>query len=69
MSSSPGERRAGGAGGRYEVLTPPLPGQRAEVSRHVLKPGAASGSPGDPPMHEAGARETAVVERGVVCRS
>jgi len=59
------ERRAGGAGGhRYEVLTPPLPGQRAEVSRHVLAPGAATGGPGDPPMHEAGARETAVVERG-----
>src|SRR3954451_19824098 len=35
----PAERRAGGAGGhRYEVLTPPLPGQRAEVSRHVLAP-------------------------------
>ena len=64
----PDERRAGGAGGhRYEVLTPPLPGQRAEVSRHVLAPGAATGGPGDPPMHEAGARETAVVERGVVC--
>jgi quercetin dioxygenase-like cupin family protein len=61
----PAERRAGGAGGhRYEVLTPPLPGQRAEVSRHVLAPGAATGGPGDPPMHEPGARETAVVERG-----
>ena len=61
----PDERRAGGAGGhRYEVLTPPLPGQRAEVSRHVLAPGAATGGPGDPPMHEPGARETAVVERG-----
>ena len=64
----PAERRAGGAGGhRYEVLTPPLPGQRAEVSRHVLAPGAATGGPGDPPMHEPGARETAVVERGALC--
>jgi transcriptional regulator with XRE-family HTH domain len=63
----PDERRAGGAGGhRYEILTPPLPGQRAEVSRHVLAPGAATGGPGDPPMHEPGARETAVVEAGVV---
>jgi transcriptional regulator with XRE-family HTH domain len=62
-----GERRAGGSGGhRYEVLTPPLPGQRAEVSRHALAPGAATGGPGDPPMHEPGARETAVVERGAV---
>jgi len=59
------ERRAGGAGGhRYEVLTPPLPGQRAEVSRHTLGSGAATGGPGDPPMHEPGARETAIVERG-----
>jgi XRE family transcriptional regulator, regulator of sulfur utilization len=63
----PGERRAGGAGGhRYEILTPPLPGQRAEVSRHLLAPGAATGGPGDPPMHEPGARETAVVERGAL---
>src|SRR5688500_4242100 len=61
----PGERRAGGAGGhRYEVLTPPLPGQRAEVSRHTLAPGAATGGPGDPPIHEPGARETTVVEAG-----
>jgi XRE family transcriptional regulator, regulator of sulfur utilization len=63
----PDERRAGGAGDhRYEILTPPLPGQRAEVSRHVLAPGAATGGPGDPPMHEPGARETAVVERGAL---
>ena len=61
------ERRAGGAGGhRYEVLSPPLPGQRAEVSRHTLAPGAATGGPGDPPMHEPGARETAVVEAGLL---
>jgi transcriptional regulator with XRE-family HTH domain len=62
-----GERRGGGAAGhRYEVLTPPLPGQRAELSRHVLKAGAATGGPGDPPMHEPGARETALVESGTV---
>jgi len=61
------ERRTGGAGAhRYEVLTPPLPGQRAEVSRHTLLPGGATGGPGDPPMHEPGARETAVVESGTV---
>ena len=61
------ERRKGGSGGhRYEVLTPPLPGQRAEVSRHTLAPGGATGGPGDPPMHEPGARETAVVESGGV---
>ena len=53
-------------GHRYEVLTPPLPGQRAEVSFHRLAPGAATGGPGDPPMHEAGSRETAVVLAGRV---
>ena len=62
-----GEGRTGGAEGHaYEILTPPLPGQRAEVSRHLLAPGAATGGPGDPPMHEAGARETAIVEGGTV---
>jgi transcriptional regulator with XRE-family HTH domain len=62
-----GEGRAGGTDGHgYEILTPPLPGQRAEVSRHRLTPGAVTGGPGDPPMHEAGARETAVVEAGRV---
>ena len=61
------ERRGGGTDGhRYEVLTPPLPGQRAEVSRHTLAPGAVTGGPGDPPMHEPGARETAIVERGTL---
>jgi transcriptional regulator with XRE-family HTH domain len=61
-----GERRRGGGarGHSYEVVTPPLPGQRAEVSVHVLRPGAATGGPGDPPMHEPGARETAVVTGG-----
>jgi XRE family transcriptional regulator, regulator of sulfur utilization len=59
------ERRGGGsAGHRYELLTPPLPGLRAEVSRHVLAAGASTGGPGDPPMHEPGSRETAIVERG-----
>ena len=61
------ERRRGGAGARghaYEVLTPPLPGQRAEVSMHTLAPGAGTSGPGDPPRHEPGSRETAVALRG-----
>jgi XRE family transcriptional regulator, regulator of sulfur utilization len=61
------ERLRGGAtarGHRYDVLTPPLPGQRAEVSLHTLAPGSSTGGPGDPPMHEPGARETAVVADG-----
>jgi XRE family transcriptional regulator, regulator of sulfur utilization len=61
------ERRQGGAAGHsYEVLTPPEPGQRAELSRHVLAPGAATGGPGDPPIHEPGAREIALVHAGDV---
>jgi XRE family transcriptional regulator, regulator of sulfur utilization len=63
------ERRKGPAdahGHSYEILTPPLPGQRAELSRHRLAPGAATGGPGDPPMHEPGSRETALVDAGWV---
>jgi mannose-6-phosphate isomerase-like protein (cupin superfamily) len=63
------ERRQGGAarsGHSYEVLTPPLPGQRAEVSLHTLAPGAATGGADDPPMHEPGSRETAAVLSGAV---
>src|SRR5437764_1380044 len=62
-------RRKGPARGRghsYEILTPPLPGQRAELSRHRLGPGAVTGGPGDPPMHEPGSRETALIESGAV---
>src|SRR5919198_109399 len=45
-----GDGRRGGADGHsYEVLTPPLPGLRAEVTRHVLAAGARTGGPGDPP--------------------
>jgi transcriptional regulator with XRE-family HTH domain len=53
-------------GHHTEEVTPPLPGQRADVSRHLLEPGAATGRPGDPPLHEPGARETAVVLEGTV---
>lgn len=53
-------------GHRYDVLTPPIPGQRAEVSLHTLAAGAATGGADDPPMHEPGARETAVVTSGEV---
>jgi len=60
-----GECRTRERGGhRVEELTPPLPGQRADVSRHELAVGATTGGPADPPMHEAGARETALVLRG-----
>src|ERR687887_2404192 len=47
-----GGRRGGADGHRYEILSPPLPGLRSELSRHHLEPGAVTGGPGDPPMHE-----------------
>jgi transcriptional regulator with XRE-family HTH domain len=51
-------------GHRVEELTPPLPGQRADMSVHTLAPGAATGAPDDPPVHEPGSRETAVMLEG-----
>ena len=65
----PGQRRRGGSSRRrhtYEVLTAPRPGQRAELSRHTLAAGGATGAEDDPPMHEPGSRETAFVESGSV---
>lgn len=61
------ERRRGGnarSGHRFEVLTAARPGERAELSRHTLAPGGATGAPDDPPMHEPGSREIALVESG-----
>ncbi len=65
----PGQRQRGGnarRGHRYEVLTTGQPGQRAELSRHSLAAGGATGAPDDPPMHEPGSRETALIEQGSV---
>jgi len=53
-------------GHRIEELTPPLPGQRADVSLHTLEAGATTGGRDDPPMHEPGSRETAVVLAGAL---
>jgi transcriptional regulator with XRE-family HTH domain len=64
-----GERSRGGnrrRGHSFEVMTAARPGQRAELSRHTLAPGGATGAADDPPMHEPGSRETALVERGAV---
>jgi XRE family transcriptional regulator, regulator of sulfur utilization len=61
------DRRHGGVPARghaYEVLTPPLPGQRAELSVHTLAAGGVTGGADDPPRHEPGSRETAVVLDG-----
>jgi transcriptional regulator with XRE-family HTH domain len=66
ISRAGGRRRYERGGHRFEELTPPLPGQRADVSLHTLKAGATTGGPDDPPMHEPGSRETAVVLTGVL---
>lgn len=58
-----GRRRRRG-GHAVEELTPPLPGQRADVSVHSLAAGAATGGADDPPIHEPGSRETVVVLEG-----
>jgi mannose-6-phosphate isomerase-like protein (cupin superfamily) len=64
---SAAQRQRGGnarRGHRFEVLTSGEPGQRAELSRHTLAPGGATGAHDDPPRHEPGSRETALVQRG-----
>jgi transcriptional regulator with XRE-family HTH domain len=63
------QRQRGGnkrRGHSFEVLTSGQPGQRAELSRHTLAPGGATGAVDDPPMHEPGSRETAFVEHGAI---
>ncbi len=66
VSRAAGRRVSTRGGHRIEELTPPLPGQRADVSLHVLEPGATTGGRTDPPMHEPGSRETAVVLAGTL---
>jgi transcriptional regulator with XRE-family HTH domain len=68
----PQQRQRGGnarRGHRFEVMTASQPGQRAELSRHTLAAGGATGASdgeGGGPLHEPGSRETALVERGAV---
>lgn len=59
-----GRRKRSLRGHAVEELTPGLPGQRADVSMHVLNAGASTGGAGDPPLHEPGSRETTVVLDG-----
>jgi transcriptional regulator with XRE-family HTH domain len=66
VSRASGRRRNRHGGHRFEELTPPLPGQRADVSLHELDPGASTGGREDPPMHEPGSRETAIVLAGTL---
>jgi mannose-6-phosphate isomerase-like protein (cupin superfamily) len=53
-------------GHHIEELTPRLPGQPHAVTLHSLRPGAGTGGPGDPPLHEPGSRETVLVQSGNV---
>jgi transcriptional regulator with XRE-family HTH domain len=69
ISRAGGRRRFERGGHSFEELTPPLPGQRADVSLHVLEPGASTGGREDPPIHEPGSRETAVVLAGDLART
>ena len=48
----------------FAEVSPSLPGQRHSVSVHTLRAGAVTGAAGDPPLHEPGSRETAVVLEG-----
>lgn len=66
VSRAGARRRLERGGHRFEELTPPLPGQRADVSLHTLDAGATTGGRDDPPMHEPGSRETAVVLAGTL---
>jgi transcriptional regulator with XRE-family HTH domain len=50
----------------FAELSPSLPGQRHSVSIHTLHSRAVTAGPGDPPLHEPGSRETAVVLDGAL---
>ena len=64
VSRAAGRRSSRRGGHRIEELTPPLPGQRADVSCTSSTPAPPPVAPADPPMHEPGSRETAVVLAG-----
>jgi XRE family transcriptional regulator, regulator of sulfur utilization len=51
-------------GHRVAELTPSLPGERASVTLHALRPGGRTGGPDDEPLHAPGSRETVVALAG-----
>jgi transcriptional regulator with XRE-family HTH domain len=65
-----GRQRGGNKkrGHNFEVLTSSQPGQRAELSRHTLASGGATGASDGvgSHLHEPGSRETALVEKGAI---
>jgi transcriptional regulator with XRE-family HTH domain len=59
------DRRAARHDGHVvEELTRALPGERASVTAHTLKPGARTDGPHDRPVHSPGSRETVVLQTG-----
>lgn len=59
------ERRTERRDGHHVAqLTPSLPGERASVTLHTLRPGGRTGGPDDRPLHAAGSRETVVALAG-----
>jgi transcriptional regulator with XRE-family HTH domain len=57
------ERRDGHV---VQELTRAIPGERASVTVHSLRPGGRTGGPHDHPVHAPGSRETIVVQSGRV---
>lgn len=51
-------------GHRVSELTPSLPGERATVTLHALRPNGRTGGPDDLPVHAPGSRETVVALTG-----
>jgi transcriptional regulator with XRE-family HTH domain len=51
-------------GHRVAELTPSLPGERASVTLHSLRPGGRTGGPDDRPLHAPGSRETVIALAG-----
>jgi len=51
-------------GHRVDELTVPLPGERASVTLHTLKPGGRTGAGNDRPLHAPGSRETVYAQQG-----
>jgi transcriptional regulator with XRE-family HTH domain len=49
-----------------QELTRPLPGERASVTVHTLRPGGRTGGAHDKPVHAPGSRETVVAQTGRV---
>jgi transcriptional regulator with XRE-family HTH domain len=55
------ERRDGHV---VQELTRSLPGERASLTLHSLRPGGRTGGPNDRPVHAPGSRESVVVQSG-----